>query len=90
MNTIVKNIFKAVGIWCTCIMLYLVFSLWTHVRLYTIELIFGVKMNLMVNNGVSLTMTNNSWFWLLSLVIWIAIYVMVKAFFTKGEENERR
>ena len=47
-------------------------------------------MNLMVNNGVSLTITNNSWFWLLSLVIWIAIYVMVKAFFTKGEENERR
>ena len=68
----------------------LFFSLWTHVRLYTIELIFGIKMNLMVNNGVSLTMTNNSWFWLLSLVIWIAIYVMVKAFFTKGEENERR
>ena len=71
-------------------MLYFVFSLWTHVRLYTIELIFGIKMNLMVNNGVSLTITNNSWFWLLSLVIWIAIYVMVKAFFTKGEENERR
>ena len=68
----------------------LFFSLWTHVRLYTIELIFGIKMNLMVNNGVSLTITNNSWFWLLSLVIWIAIYVMVKAFFTKGEENERR
>lgn len=59
-------------------------------RLHTIELIFGIKMNLMVNNGVSLTITNNSWFWLLSLVIWIAIYVMVKAFFTKGEENERR
>ena len=68
----------------------LFFSLWTHVRLHTIELIFGIKMNLMVNNGVSLTVTNNSWFWLLSLVIWIAIYVMVKAFFTKGEENERR
>lgn len=68
----------------------LFFSLWTHVRLHTIELIFGIKMNLMVNNGVSLTITNNSWFWLLSLVIWIAIYVMVKAFFTKGEENERR
>lgn len=59
-------------------------------RLHTIELIFGIKMNLMANNGVSLTITNNSWFWLLSLVIWIAIYVMVKAFFTKGEENERR
>lgn len=29
MNIIVKNIFKAVGIWCTCIMLYFVFSLWT-------------------------------------------------------------
>ena len=71
-------------------MLYFVFSLWTHVQLHTIELIFGIKMNLMVNNGVSLTITNNSWFWLLSLVIWIAIYVMVKAFFTKGEENERR
>lgn len=68
----------------------LFFSLWTHVRLHTIELIFGIKMNLMANNGVSLTITNNSWFWLLSLVIWIAIYVMVKAFFTKGEENERR
>lgn len=68
----------------------LCFSLWTHVRLHTIELIFGIKMNLMVNNGVSLTITNNSWFWLLSLVIWIAIYVKVKAFFTKGEENERR
>ncbi len=66
------------------------FFLWTHVRLHTIELIFGIKMNLTVNNGISLTMTNNSWFWLLSLAIWIAIYVMVKAFFTKGEENERR
>ena len=68
----------------------LFFSLWTHVRLYTIELIFGIKMNLMVNNGVSLTMTNNSWFWLLRLAIWILIFTMVKAFFTKGEENERR
>lgn len=82
MNTIVKNIFKAVGIWCTCIMLYF-FSLWTHVRLYTIELIFGIKMNLMVNNGVSLTMTNNSWFWLLRLAIWILIFTMAKVFCTK-------
>lgn len=53
MNIIVKNIFKVVGIWCICIMLYFVFSLWTHVRLHTIELIFGIKMNLTVNNGVS-------------------------------------
>lgn len=61
----------------------LFFSLWTHVRLYTIELIFGIKMNLMVNNGVSLTMTNNSWFWLLRLAIWILIFTMAKVFCTK-------
>lgn len=89
MNIIVKNIFKVVGIWCICIMLYFVFSLWTHVRLHTIELIFGIKMNLTVNNGVSLTMTNNSWFWLLSLAIWILIFTMAKVFVLKGEKYER-
>lgn len=58
-------------------------------RLHTIELIFGIKMNLTVNNGVSLTMTNNSWFWLLSLAIWILIFTMAKVFALKGEKYER-
>lgn len=47
-------------------------------------------MNLTVNNGVSLTMTNNSWFWLLSLAIWILIFTMAKVFSLKGEKYERR
>ncbi|CDI59221.1 Apolipoprotein N-acyltransferase [Lactobacillus helveticus CIRM-BIA 951] len=46
-------------------------------------------MNLTVNNGVSLTMTTNSWFWLLSLAIWILIFTMAKVFALKGEKYER-
>ena len=77
MRYLERQIIKALGIWTLIILGYFSLILWFHLNIPLISNVLGVKVDIR-GNDYSVVMTSIFPNWLISGVIFIAIYLLMK------------